>query len=406
MENLIDRNLFQLSGGEKQKVACASVAVANPEIIVLDEPSSNLDFFSIMDLREILLEFKRQGKTVIIAEHRLFYLDGLYDKIVNMKRGRIVSIENALNNKNRKYLKSYKFTTEEHNWDQGEKNIKRPASKMELRACIEEIIDGKAKEALTLNNSIDMNISFSNKCKETESYYEIKNLKFEYPDKKYGIDIENLKIPKQSVTAIIGHNGVGKSTLLRCLCGLEKKAKIKNKLDAFLVMQDVNCQFFTESVKEELLLSMKNSKGSTDLVTKKDREEGKIGQDCIKQENCNAIDKVLSDLDLAEYIDAHPLSLSGGQKQRLAIASGLVAGREVFWLDEPTSGLDFSHMRQVAKVIRQVKESGNTLMIITHDFEFLAACCDNVIRMEDGRIVETYPLDEEHKEKLFSFLNL
>ena len=92
IQKLMNRSLFELSGGEKQKIACASVSVSSPEVIVLDEPSSNLDVFAINDLRRILQDWKSQGKTVIIAEHRLYYLRELADRAVYLKGGRISRI--------------------------------------------------------------------------------------------------------------------------------------------------------------------------------------------------------------------------------------------------------------------------------------------------------------------------
>ncbi len=123
-----------------------------------------------------------------------------------------------------------------------------------------------------------------------------------------------------------------------------------------MVMQDVNYQLFSDSVREEVLL------GAT------------------KTELC---DEILSALGLSEFADRHPMSLSGGQKQRVAIASAMLSGKDFIVLDEPTSGLDYYHMTKVAELLRQLKEHGAAVLVITHDEELAAGWCDRVIYLED-----------------------
>jgi energy-coupling factor transport system ATP-binding protein len=194
--------------------------------------------------------------------------------------------------------------------------------------------------------------------------YEIFSLSDMYFSYKKGADVLNipvLQLPRYGVIALIGHNGAGKSTLARCLCGLEKKCggivtiggkryNRKQRLHyCYMVMQDVNHQLFTESVDEELLLSMVNP----------DKMQ---------------IDDTLKQLDLASFAERHPMSLSGGQKQRVAIASALVSNREILVFDEPTSGLDLLHMNEVAKSLERLRGIGKTSIVITHDYELIVSC--------------------------------
>ena len=180
-----------------------------------------------------------------------------------------------------------------------------------------------------------------------------------------------MDIEKGKVVGIIGNNGAGKSTFLRCLCGLEKScigrltmgSDIYNNKDmtkaCYMVMQDVNHQLFTDSVKEEVLLSM-------------------------KEPSEDACDEILQSLDLADFKEKHPMALSGGQKQRVAIASALAAEAKIILLDEPTSGLDYRHMREVSDLIRHLAESGKAVLVSTHDPELVALCCDRIIQINDG----------------------
>ena len=153
-----------------------------------------------------------------------------------------------------------------------------------------------------------------------------------------------------------------------------------------MVMQDVNHQLFTESVLEEVLLSMPG----------KDSDES--------PENVEKAEAILTEMDLLPYKACHPMGLSGGQKQRVAIASAIASERPVILFDEPTSGLDLFHMRQVADSVKGLADTGKTIVIVTHDPEFILRCCNYVIHLENGRLEENYFLqDTEGRERLFNF---
>lgn len=174
---------------------------------------------------------------------------------------------------------------------------------------------------------------------------------------------------------VIGNNGSGKSTFLRCLCGLEKTCigtlKVSGKIYrgrqltkvCYMVMQDVNHQLFTNSVLSEVLLSMEHP-------------------------DENEAEKILMSLDLDEYKEKHPMALSGGQKQRVAIASAIAAKAQILLFDEPTSGLDYRHMCEVADLLKKLAVDGKTIFVSTHDPELIALCCDRVIRITDGHVTE------------------
>ena len=143
---------------------------------------------------------------------------------------------------------------------------------------------------------------------------------------------------------------------------------------AYLVMQDVNHQLFTESVLEEVLLGMRPQNEKVAL-------------------------EILAGLNLEQYANEHPMALSGGQKQRVAIGSGVSSGREIVVFDEPTSGLDYKQMLAVSATLQKLAASGKTLLVITHDPEFILNSCQSVIRMEHGKIAEQYLL-QGNQEKL------
>lgn len=334
IEHLMGRSIFDLSGGEKQKLACASVWVSSPKVLVLDEPSANLDDKAIEDLRAVLEKCKAAGIAIIIAEHRLYYLKGLVSRVLFMEEGKI---------------------TKEFDAD----------SFFEL--------EDSGRISLGLRTLIKPALSLDEAESESNTIL-LTDFKFKYKYSESGISINKACINKGAITAIVGQNGAGKTTLLRCLCGLEnadegelwlegevhkRKKRLKN---SFLVMQDVNHQIFCESVLDEVMISMPDP----------NEEE--------------ALD-LLKELDLKQFAKEHPLSLSGGQKQRVAIACAVASDRPVILLDEPTSGLDLNHMKAVAKLIEKLAQRGKTVLVTTHDKEFVKACCSYVLHMENGEVI-------------------
>ena len=361
LTNLLDRSVFSLSGGEKQKIACGSAAAVEPDVFVLDEPSSNLDAYSIADFRKLLKILKSQGKTIIIAEHRLYYLYDLADRIIYLSDGEI----------------------------QGDYTL----PEFQLIPAAEKAKMGL--RPLGLGEFADIEPA---SLHSGQGIWKLNHFHFAYKKQPETLSLENIELPAGNVTAVIGHNGAGKTTLSRCLCGLEKRCKgirekegtsysSKQRLKlCYMVMQDVNHQLFTESVLEEVLLSMPG----------KDSDES--------PENVAKAEAILTEMDLLPYKACHPMGLSGGQKQRVAIASAIASERPVILFDEPTSGLDLFHMRQVADSVKGLADSGKTIVIVTHDPEFILRCCNYVIHLENGRLEENYFLqDTEGRERLFNF---
>ena len=206
---------------------------------------------------------------------------------------------------------------------------------------------------------------------ETHGTIRLENYHYSYSGQD-AVHIDALDIPKGGVIAVVGHNGAGKSTFIRCLCGLQKGFKGRTVIDgkrlkpkqmlalSYMVMQDVNHQLFTDTVLDEVMLSA----GDDD-----------------KQKAMQLLEK----LNIAQFADRHPMSLSGGQKQRTAIASALTAGKNLLVFDEPTSGLDFAGMQCSAELIRSLG-TDVTVLIVTHDMEFIQRCCTHVLHIENGSI--------------------
>ena len=329
IENLADRSVFSLSGGEKQLLAFASVYAMNPQVYVLDEPSANLDHEAMEKLRRILETVKKSGHTVLIAEHRLSYLYGLADRIVYLKAGRI-----------EREFTAAKFA--------GLSESERTA--MGLRSiCAEEI---KISERTLMRQDASLSVH----------QLSVK--------RKKRIIFNNLSLSADDgdIIGIVGKNGIGKSTFCSSLCGLlptaggevmfrgRKLSRMARTKQFGMVMQDVNHQLFSDSVKSECLSANPNA---------------------TKQE----IRELLSSFDLLDCIDRHPLTLSGGQRQRLAICQAIMGKKKLLIFDEPTSGLDFRHMCQVTEWMKRLAQQGYILFVITHDYEFLNRACNCYIQI-------------------------
>lgn len=342
IQHLRGRNIFELSGGEKQKIAFASIYAMNPDIYLLDEPSSNLDMEAIRDLKEQLRRIKGQGKTILIAEHRLYYLMDLADKVVYLSQGKIAGI----------YLPGeLRGLSDDRRRAMG----LRAVDLRRVQPCVKP--EGRGPALLELRN--------------VSLYYKKRRI----------LERVSLTAAKGEIIGIVGHNGAGKTTFSRALCGLHKEcegeflwngirqnAKERRKR-SYMVMQDVNYELFAETVEAECRLG-------------------------IRRPDRGLIERTLAELDLLPYCGRHPNTLSGGQKQRVAVAVSMICGKELLIFDEPTSGLDFDSMEQVSRLIRKLA-ADKIIFVVTHDYEFICQTCTRLLHFEGGTIAEDLPLSEE-----------
>lgn len=351
LEHLTGRNIFELSGGEKQQVACGSVYAASPQIYVLDEPSSNLDVSAITRLKRTLRLLKEEGNTIVISEHRLYYLMELADRFLYLEHGEI----------KRSYLP-------DHIWKMPE----------------------KTREALGLRIPRLKGLKFTAPGhKKSKSVLKITQLEC-IRNKKNILSIDDLDIPEQAIVAVIGENGAGKSTFAECVSGLLKckgqiyargrlckpKTRVRN---SYIVMQDVNRQLFCDSVSQEITLGLTNRQP--------------------EQEQ-----ELLARMGLSLLKEKHPASLSGGQKQRVAICAAISAEKQWLFYDEPTSGLDYEGMQRFGTLLQMNQSKAMVSFVITHDLELILCSCTHVLHLERGQLKEFYQLDgntAEHLKKLF-----
>ena len=334
LEKLVDKNIIYISSGERQKIAIGCSLSLEPEIIILDEPSSNLDFHMTKKLKQLIEKLKTKGYTIIIAEHRMYYIQDLIDRVFVINNGKVI-----------------------------EKTIS----------------DLKSNNEVPLRSLDIFNLELENiSCKNKELLMEINNITY-----KNILTNITTTVYKGDVIGLIGKNGVGKTTLLRLLSNIMKpnKGKIVGKVVPFLVMQDMDYQFFTESVESEMKF------GSADNDLEK-------------------INSLLMKLGLTEFKDKIPFELSGGQKQRLLIAISALANVNLLMFDEPTSGLDYVNMTKVSGILKDLSKN-SALIVATHDIEFLYKTCNRVVYLDDKVIKEDFYLNLENKKKVNNiFINM
>lgn len=344
LQELMDRNIFELSGGEKQQIACGSIYASLPQIIVMDEPSSNLDMESIRKLQKLIRIMKEEGKTVLISEHRLWYLEGIADRYVLLENGQI----------------SRELTPEA-----AASLSKAQRDALGLRAV-------KRKQLYESQPDV-------RQAEQKDTGLEIDGLSFNRQMCQV-LNVPHLKIPKGAIVAVIGENGAGKSTLSLCLAGLLKHSgtvriegeKIPHKKlpeQTYLVMQEAGHQLFSDTVLGELTLNNQT----------------------LTEEQAKA---TLLELGLTGMENRHPGSLSGGQQQRLSLGTALCTKRRLMLYDEPTSGQDGENLLRTVEMIRAANKQAACTLIVTHDPELILRCATHILHIHAGEVKKFMPFDE------------
>ena len=345
-ENLVGKNLFQLSSGERQKVAIASINALDPPIYVFDEPSANLDMKSVEALRKLMLSLKEAGKTIVISEHRIYYLKDIADYYYYMKDGKIIQ----------------RYTRAEL--------LQKPPAYFEAAGLRTYLLNTVKPKALQL---------------EGKHHLDITALSFFYKGAPILTDV-NYVFTSGNSYGIIGSNGVGKSTLSKTLCGLLKE---KSGTIAY------NGKKLGKSDRRKSIYYLSNNPDSN-LFEVSPAEELKLNDPAADVEN------ILRQFHLENTQTTHPHILSGGQKQRLTIAAAELLQRDVYIFDEPTSGLDGKNMHLIAERMKLLQKRQKIVIIISHDYEFLMESCNKILYL-DGHSLNEFSAVQD-KEKILELL--
>lgn len=373
------RQIHELSGGEKQKVAIASVLALHPDILVLDEPTSELDPQSAEEVLSTVQRLNDElGLTVVLIEHRLDRVIHLVDRMIVLNDGSIVADGNP-----RQVLADEDI----ERIGIGPPPIVRLMHRLKAGGAEPGAVPLTVKEGRSMLRDVFKKASkskdISSEVAAAETVIEIKDLWHIYPQGITSLKGVTLNVHKGELLAIMGRNASGKTTLIKHVNGLLKPTKgrvsvggidTKEETTAELarrvgmVFQNPNDHIFADTVEEEIAFILKN-------LGLKGRE--------IKPK----IDDMLETFNIAEYRKQYPRSLSGGQKQRVALASVLVAQPEILILDEPTRGLEYKLKVDLMRFIKRYREQGKTVILVTHDVEIVAEHADRVALLSEGRVV-------------------
>lgn len=347
ISHLMERKLTTLSGGQLQKVALACALASGAPVLLADEPTSNLDPAAISEVRAALKVLKEQGLTIVVVEHRLHFLRGLADQVLLMESGRVTRRWNG---------------AEFFSMGQAQRRS------LGLRTLVDpgppETWVGQVKAG---RQEKQVGRQENREATPSQVRLSCRGLSFAYGASPVfeGLDAD---FPAGQITCIAGANGVGKTTLVRVLCGLAAPSSGSISMDGVpasrktrrsacaLVMQDTGRQLFSDTLAGELTIGASHASGQSG-------------------------EQLLADFDLANLGERHPLSLSGGQKQRLVIAAARATGRPIVILDEPTSGVDARHLDSITATLRRIADEGAAVVVVTHDGEFAAACADRLITL-------------------------
>ena len=391
------KKVTELSGGQKQLLNLASIMAMQPDVLILDEPTSQLDPIAASDFLNTVRKINRELRTtVLITEHRLEDIFHASDRVVIMEDGKVLTADDPRQvgaflkekdspifaampspvqiyygvvglseNSTGSFRKAYADTC--------------PLTVREGAAWLDTLFDGRKPEKTVIEDT-DPALADPEDIEDPAVF--VKETWFRYekdtPDVLKGVV---LRVPRKTLFAVVGGNGTGKSTLLKTICNTCRPYRGKVLIDGkpvgkykdselfrhnlALLPQDPKSLFVKKTVREELL----------EMLERGERE--------------SRIDEIAALCEITPLLSQHPYDLSGGEQQRAALAKVLLTDPKILLLDEPTKGIDSFFKQQFAAILQKLKERGVTIIMVSHDVEFCAKYADLVSMFFDGSVVTT-----------------
>lgn len=382
------RKVFELSGGQKQKVGIASVLAMEPKILVLDNATANLDPQATKDIFELLEVLnKKLGHTIVVVESKIDDLMHLADRVLIMDDGHIVQSGTP-----REIL--------EHSIDQlidiglwvpeiSELAVKLKGDGYRFKQFPITVEEAESELKEGWNKGFSNTEQDKSDRTNRENMITVNDLSYQYPNGTRALKHVSFSIKKGDFVAILGTNGSGKTTLVKHLMGiikppentvLLKEDDIHNKELLEMtehigyVFQNPEHQFVADNVLEEAIYSL--------LVKRGIKEDEEIPADILEQGK-----QMLAGIDLLDVKDKHPFVLSGGEKRRLSVISSLILGQEVVILDEPTTGQDYASATKLLQLCKDLQNQGKTIIMITHDIRLVCKWANSALVMSEGNLI-------------------
>ena len=433
INDILHKNVNELSGGQKQLVNLCSLLVLRPKVLLLDEPMSQLDPIASYEFLSIVRRLNEEFSiTVIMSEHKADSIFPFIDKAVFLKEGKIEFVDNAHNicseviddeifeNYLPAVTKIYNSLSVRY---PSLIKLNTPLSIREGRRCLNTIHDDliKINDSNANSDNLDsINLHHINKKYHSQeksgildkislggnknALINMNGIYFAYEKEKLILKNVDFELEKGDFVSLIGGNGVGKSTFLQLLVGILKpikgKVKYKKGIKLAYVHQNPMIHFSKDNVKEEFLESILESNllNNSDVSFNKESYEKLLkmtNEEFIESDVLNGLEfdsiefkfkELIEFFDICDLIDKHPYDCSGGEQQKIVIVKALLQNADVLVLDEPTKGLDPISSKNLANILNSLRDNGITILMTSHDLDFVANNCKRCLMLFDKDI--------------------